>query len=280
MVYKEEINNYIPNNNTIVDVYQVGNILEVKGIERKCSNLSDFKKLNNHQSINKSTGEIIEHKNNDNCIDDRNMNNSYNELRRLIINNFSGCCGLHIVLTYKYEMRDVNQLSIDFKNFWKRFRYKYKGCEYIAVKEPHSNGVWHMHVLIKSNNQKFLYVDSKKLENIWGNGFVKVERINNAEKLASYLTVLKKNVPEKDIEVNDNLSKKQKLLKYYPRNVRLFNYSKGIKKPLRKTMTFGTLMRSMGGVIPEYSKTLSIQYNDGENIYEVNKIHYLKFRRK
>ena len=79
------------------------------------------------------------------------MNRSFEKLRRLINENF--VCNpneAHLTLTYRGLMKDRDQVSEDFKKFWKRLKYQYPALEYIAVYELTGRYSWHVHVLVKN----------------------------------------------------------------------------------------------------------------------------------
>ncbi len=53
------------------------------------------------------------------------------------------------------------------------------------------NGDWHIHLLLKTNKESF-YISNKKLNEIWQNGFVKVNRLKIDIQEGYYRLLLKK----------------------------------------------------------------------------------------
>ncbi|WP_367925531.1 hypothetical protein [uncultured Ruthenibacterium sp.] len=93
------------------------------------------KKLDKEHYVDLTTGELKEYHLREQTI--RPMS-AFHRLRRLINNNFHGSSSeWHITLTYKILNSSAEQLSKDFKAFWKKFRYRHPNCEYIAIPEPH-----------------------------------------------------------------------------------------------------------------------------------------------
>ena len=70
----------------------------------------------------------------------------------------------------------------------KRLRYFLNGLkiDYIYVPEPHEKGDWHIHLLLKGNNE--LYIKNSVLNKIWGYGFVKVNRLKDVDNIGAYVS--------------------------------------------------------------------------------------------
>jgi len=45
-----------------------------------------------------------------------------------------------ITLSYEEVVDDHESLSADFRKFWKKFKYRYPDCEYLAVAELQKKG--------------------------------------------------------------------------------------------------------------------------------------------
>ncbi len=197
-----------------------------------------------------------------------NIRKTFVQLRGIIRANFSGegenqC---FLTLTYAENMRDPERLMKDFDVFWKRLKREYEGkrghkLEYVAVAEPQARGAWHMHVMIKSNQDKLfipqedlttfqphpklkgkLYKDpvSKKpviTGGIWGHGFASCERLKGDDRgryYEAYFTSLEvddvKIVQAKDGKMSKRY-KKGARLPMYPVHFKLYRCSRGIIRP-------------------------------------------------
>ncbi|MGG1370004.1 Rep protein [Priestia megaterium] len=104
-----------------------------------------------------------------------------NELRRLALSNFSNKSKF-ITLTFKEDMRDIAESNKLFKAFARKLRKIQTGFKYIAVIEFTKAGRIHYHMLC---NLK--YVPAKKIEKAWGQGFIKINRIDHVDNIGAYV---------------------------------------------------------------------------------------------
>lgn len=174
-----------------------------------------------------------------------------------------------ITLTYRpmpdgSPMTDTAKLQHDWDVFLKRFkRYsKANGVtppEYISVAEPQGSGAWHMHVIFIYQDTA-PYLPSKDVEEMWGQGFVKVKAVRNSDNIGSYFAAYLTDISFDDyydddttvldhIELTDRIVMdengnrvKKKFIKggrlhYYPVGFNCFRHSRGLKYPKTVKMT-------------------------------------------
>lgn len=90
-----------------------------------------------------------------------------------------------VTLTFKDEIRDVSLANTCFKQFIQRLRHRYPKIKYLAVVEfqdKNRGGVVHYHLVIN------VYIDNKELREIWRNGFVRINHINDRHHLICYVS--------------------------------------------------------------------------------------------
>ena len=92
--------------------------------------------------------------------------------------NFYKYQGLHVVLTYRYLQFDDKEVYHDFKIFWQKLRYYYPNIGYISVLEPHRNGSWHIHLLLKDVTNKKLYISYDDIRSFWTHGFCYITKMS------------------------------------------------------------------------------------------------------
>ncbi len=117
-----------------------------------------------------------------------------NMVRRLALTNF-GSGDKFITLTYKDNMTDIDKADFDFKNFIKRFKYRFKiNClKYIAVREFQERGAIHYHMICDwykrfEDKEEVRHYERVFGRDIWGHGFVDIETIdNNNDNVGAYL---------------------------------------------------------------------------------------------
>lgn len=102
------------------------------------------------------------------------------EIRRLVNSNpdFSK----FYTLTFKENLKEVNIANKHFNKFIMRMEYRYGKFIYLAVIEFQKRGAVHYHFLCN-----LPFITSKKIETIWGHGFIKIQRIKHVTNLGAYV---------------------------------------------------------------------------------------------
>lgn len=205
-----------------------------------------YKVIKGHRYINLLTGEIFDmDRSAKSRIDNiSSVKRTMKKLRRLIGANF-GSNGVNrknqlwITLTYR---EDINALTPgssqivyhDFKSLMRKLRRRFGKLEYIAVLEPQASGRWHLHVLLKAPQKISLYIKNNDLEFLWGKGFTSTKRLNNSDNVAGYVMAyvsdLDLNLTHTDKSTDKKIIKGGRLY-LYPKGVRIYRRSKGIKPP-------------------------------------------------
>lgn len=244
-----------------------------------------------------ATGEVkkVEYHAEDRTENLRNLEKSMRALSDIINANISPenahCCRF-ITLTYKENMQNPEQLYNDFRNFNKRFkRYMKKQhyhYEYIVTVEPQERGALHLHC-IYIYGEKAPYIDNSKLAEIWGLGFVSVKAIDkNLDNIGKYLTAYLADLPIdnnadistdvlggsiKEITNGNNTKRiiKGARLKLLPVGIRLFRYSRGIKKPIVYETTYNEAVKTLSdngySKVTEYAVEISDTERNFKNRY-------------
>ncbi len=193
----------------------------------------------------------------------RNLEKSMHQLADLINSNITSdnaeCCRF-LTFTYRENMQNPEQLYNDFKNFNKRFkRYiakKNYHYEYIVTVEAQGRGAFHLHGIFIFD-KKAPFIENKTLADMWGLGFVSIKSIDKSiDNIGKYLTAYLTDLPVDENtsisaeitggevkEINDNGESKKIIkgarLKMLPVGIRIYRYSRGIKKPIISKLTYG-----------------------------------------
>lgn len=140
----------------------------------------------NAVQLDRETGELIPKK-----LESRARSNirARNDLRRLALSNFSNKSKF-ITLTFdpkRHEITEVEDGKKLFRAFARRLKAwqleeKKKDLQYITVIEFHKSGRVHFHMLCNLE-----YIRAKRLEEIWGHGFIKINRIDHVDNIGSYV---------------------------------------------------------------------------------------------
>lgn len=266
---------------TLVDM---GHLVQLRYTEKRNKHATVMT-LGDNKYMVVSTGEVKEYGTNENRAENVNgVKKTMNRLRYLINNNFMGNKNeLFVTLTYRENMRDVDRLYRDFKNFMKKLKYKYKNTsriEYLRIAEPQGRGAWHLHVLFRFDDLKSAYLDSNELAKIWGHGFVKVKGLDNVDNVGAYLTAYLADMEITNDNVKDFLGHKMEILekevdgipkkfvkgarlRLYPVGMNIYSASRGIKPPKETEMYYKDAKKRVGDINPDYLSAYLISTESG-----------------
>lgn len=132
----------------------------------------------NRMTIDPDTGEMIPKK-----LESRARSNirARNTIRRLALSNFSNKSKF-ITLTFGDHITDIKQANKYFTAFVKKMKKKQKEFKYLAVIEFTKAGRIHYHMLCNMD-----YMKAKDIETMWGQGFIKINRITHVDNIGAYV---------------------------------------------------------------------------------------------
>lgn len=187
------------------------------------------------------------------------LNRARRDLRR-IINANVGQWGddvtcKFVTLTFKDNVTDLDTANYEFKKFIQRLNYEIYGkkCSYLkytVVPEFQQRGAVHYHVIFYN----LPYTKSNIIENVWGNGFIKINKIDDVDNVGAYIC---------KYLTKDNGDDRLRGRKCY------FN-SRGLKKPIERYFDFDDLegiKKSLPGQAMTYKSEFESEYV-GKIIYE------------
>ena len=271
-----KVNNSKVHAGAIVKSYRYGNTLELttsNGIHKQT-----IKVLPNKKYVVLETGEIFDMDTSGETRSDniKSTRITMRKLRRLITHNFNGDKNeLWITLTYAKYTNEIEIVYRDFKLFIRDLRKQYSDLEYINVIEPQASGSWHCHLLIKAPKRSSLYIPNKIIEECWKKGFTKTKRLKNSDKAGNYVVAYLTNL-EIDDDQNTKKYVKGARLYLYPKGVRIYRCSRGIKKPIEITATKGEVMSINGLDIDldaNYSKKTNHIISTGDEISYITEFY-------
>lgn len=108
------------------------------------------------------------------------VNRTRKEIRRRI--NSNPQLTKFLTLTFRDEVNDIDIGNYKLNLFTQRAKDRYSEFQYLAVPEFQKSGRVHYHLLCNLR-----YVESRKIEKVWGEGFIKIKRINRTGNLGRYL---------------------------------------------------------------------------------------------
>ena len=298
---KIDVPKYI-DDKSFVTLKEMGNIREVSITNSKNSGATILP-LSKDKYVLLSTGEVKNFENHaTNRVENiRNLEKSMKALQDLINSNITPenirKCRF-ITLTYKENTRNPDLLYQDFKNFNKRFkRYIEKAensYEYIVTVEAQGRGAFHLHcIYIFEETPPF--IENSTLAEIWGKGYVSIKSlIGDIDNIGKYLTAYLSDLPVDDTGFDIDIIKgkvkeadtkryiKNARLILLPQGIRIYRYSKGIKKPVKTTTTYGEALTSLER--DGYTKTneYAVEIVDDMRNFKTKYIKqtYKKYKRK
>lgn len=280
---------------SVVTLTEMGHISEIQRMERQ-NQQQTIRKISKDEYIVLETGEIKEFNHIENRSQSMNsLRQTFKKLRYLINNNFVGAKNeLHMTLTYAENMTDTERLYADFKRFMMRLKRKYKGqsIDYLNVIEPQERGAWHCHLLLRFNDVGSIFLENKKIAEMWEQGFVTIRSLAEVDNIGAYLSAYLSDIEltdetetlaytdgteivEKTVEGQKKKFIKGGRLHMYPPSMKLYRKSRGIVPPTRKKMTYEDAKKAVGSAQPHYSKTYDILTDDFKNT-----IHFEQYNSK
>lgn len=239
-------------------VYEGLSTIEIITNMHPQNNLSCYRRIDKKSFVDTSTGELREYSIKSKSVDKTAwLRKSMTKLRRLIDCNFV-CDDSELFLTLTFNGTITYQYARkSFSRFWERFHYHHEDCGYVMIVEPHENGNWHLHVLVKCYSGE-IFVHHSELSDLWRHGSVHVERI-----------------PFRDFGMY--FSKRDKLLRadFYPPNVKLFTASRSMTRPVAVSMSHDEAMNYVQGSQAAFYKKKPIYIGESQ----VNTIIYEKYKK-
>lgn len=108
-------------------------------------------------------------------------------VRRLINTNFDCDNSKFVTLTFakndKFDVTDVKMCNKEFKKFIQRLVRRYDNLKYVSVVEFQKRGAVHYHMICN-----LPFVKKKELTEIWGLGFVKINKISHVDNVGAYVS--------------------------------------------------------------------------------------------
>lgn len=246
--------------------------------------------------LNSITGEIIEQRDESRAVKTNSMRQTFKKMRYYINNNFTGARNeLFITLTYGKELgvrpklSDSAEIQSSFQVFIKRLKRRYNGkvdritkkqrdfssIDHFYVVEPHADGHAHIHVLLRFNDLKQVFIPAKELELLWGRGFVKIQSLDNVDNVGAYVTAYLSDMPLEEAEssgVNGEIVEKKgkkyvkgARLHYYPANFNLYRKSSGIKMPESKMIKYSEAKKIVSSGKLTVSRDYFVESGDFSN---------------
>lgn len=105
------------------------------------------------------------------------------DLRRLINTNIKDISKF-VTLTFADNVQDFDVANYEFKKFRQRLeRYLKHKVEYVCVPEFQKRGAIHFHVVMFN----VPYIKNLDLQKIWGQGYVRINKIDNVDNMGAYV---------------------------------------------------------------------------------------------
>lgn len=164
------------------------------------------------------------------------LERSKKRLVHLLYNNFAVPFALHITLTYAKKEYSYSTVCKDFSKFRKRLCYRFSKVSFVSIYEPHKDGSWHIHLILKDCKG----IKRELLENLWSKGRANLKRFN--VKASPYFC-------------------KSKRLSHYPAGARLYTKSRNVIPPIEQKTDIPSFKRKVVGMncISQEGKRLVVE---------------------
>lgn len=276
---------------------ETGDVLTISEYSRPAGGGATIKKLSADEYMVEGTGEVRQYERKAETRDEslQSLRRTMARLRDIVNCNVTRDNTMNCLwLTLTYADRTVKgeegaaRVTHDWKTFAKRFgryceRRGIKAPEYLYIPEPHADGVFHIHGILKWSHKR-PFVPNADMAELWGHGFTKtmgMSHNNLGQYLACYLTDIPVNemseaelsdVKDTDIVTKEVNGKSKRFVKggrlhYYPSGMNLIRHSRGIKMPETYDVTVAEMERlqDQGRLKYEYC----FKYVDDETGFEI-----------
>lgn len=182
------------------------------------------------------------------------LNRARRDLRRLVNTNIKDFSKF-VTLTFAENVQDFETANYEFKKFRQRLeRFLKLKIQYVCVPEFQKRGAIHFHVVMFN----VPYIKHSDLSELWNNGFVKINRIDNVTNVGAYIC----KYMSKDFDSEDRLKGKK-----------CYFASRRLDKPT--VLKDKGLIENLANSLPAYSCVY-------EQIFEndFNKTHYRQYNLK
>lgn len=224
----------------------------------------------------------------------RSLKRIFKDMRQKIAHNYQGGINeLFITLTYAEQTNDPEKVHEDFRAFWQRLKRAYRDKElgYISIVEPHETGMFHIHLLLQEVNGEHLYIPFEDMARIWGQGAVKVERLETVDNIGAYFIAYFSNleIPEDKVdkytaegdieERNGKKYIKGKRLDFYPDGMQIARSSRNMARPERVENAAADALVATG-VRKIYEHVKEIETTDKLGRKRTAEVHTAQYRKE
>ena len=223
--------------------------IDIKSIKLKRNPLKKCRKLSKHEYVNLETEEVMQYKTNEIKTEEA-IKKSMKKVEQLLKNNFTGADNeLFITLTTEEETTDFETIKAYYSKFWKKLTKNNKSLQGVCVFEKQqTRNSWHIHLILKDIEHKYLYINNGYIEELWGKGYCKTSRINknNGIKTAKEINEEKymnevhfeEEMQNFDIDMVIAYMTKMKTKEELPAHKNAYSKSKMIQFPQTKKMKY------------------------------------------
>lgn len=160
------------------------------------------------------------------------IHKSFGRLREIINCNYQTPEQVRFVtLTYRYDVSNA-LIRRHMSNFLRRIKdaFPVSPFRYIYVKELTEKGRWHIHLILFFDCPSAPFMPNDLVADCWKQGFVNIQGFDGSiNNLGNYITAMLVN---HDSSKDKGTSSKASRINNYPRDVRLWNASRNIYRPL------------------------------------------------
>lgn len=289
--------------NSIVRLKEMGNVLEVMYSQHR-NNTCYIQNIDIDHYVDLRTGELCEKKHTSSRADNmQSLKRSLNHGRDMINANCTEIQNCRfITVTYRQRdnydvepvpMTDTKRLYDDLRKFNQRLQREYgkDNIRILTFKEPQASRSWHAHIIVVFNH-KAPFMPNEHIAQLWGQGFVRVERIkDDVDNVGAYLTAylcdadideFKREFPNvdieriaeiKEVEVETDDGKKitkrfvkGARLRYYPVGFNPFSCTRNCVQPTVSNCTYKTAKEKASAGTLTFTKTVVLK--DTEKDFE------------
>lgn len=222
VIEKSDFAHKINENDTVIRT-DLGKYSKITFVSNPSNKIS-IRKLNKYEYKDLKT-DTIKRYNLDKPTSKADVNRKLRKYENLVLANFTGGASeLFITLTCNKHITDIADIKQYYNNFIDNIKQDYKDIDYIGLFEQTELGCWHIHLFIKNNQHKRLFIPHQQLLEYWQQGAVYVMPNKNTFQTLGHS--------------KDKRNERLEIFRHFPKGEKLYHRSKGIKTPTKEKMTY------------------------------------------
>lgn len=275
--------NYVIPKESTVKVLETEKGIVIKNTSKSTRSLREISRTSKSEYMNLKTGEIKQYEK-PKYKTASTIKHNMNGLKLLLKTNFTFKDNMvFITLTCKNKIEDLEVIRDYNKKFLRKLREKYNSYKltYIYKFERQQNYSWHVHILVKDENNKKIYIPNEDIKKMWGKGYTFIQKVKKGGTIKVDLTDRKNEVEATAGDVSTVFEYMVKTTQLFdvPNGKQVYGHSSNIKLPKAVTMKYAEAKKILKSINAKLVRENTILIKDVKTNYIINKHKTEEYRK-